>query len=184
MSSWVVEDFNETFSQQFTVVEKMIVDFISIKLMKAGTINPSAVFTIKFFNSEDGSGFNLLGDNSDAILTADTVNNVPASQIPLIATEPNYRANYNIRCPGLVLNTNLDGTPKKYFMEFIGENYSPTPGMRNNVADVPIDNSLGVCRRQADDNSINLSGPYPTGFDTLGLQAIIDPLHIEFGVLE
>ena len=177
MSSWVTEDFDSSFIQEITVTEKMIVDFISLKVMKAGTINSNAIFTIELFNSDDaGTGFNLLTNEPQATITAEFLN--------AAFTESNYRANYNLNCPGLVLNTNLDGTPKVYLFRFSATNYTPILGTVNNTPNIPINNTFGICKRQADDNSINLTGSYPTGFDTLGLQAIIDPLHIEFGVLE
>lgn len=160
ISSWVVEGFNNTFTASFNVFEKMIMSKFFFKVMKKGTINTNATFT---FTLLDGS----------AVLFTETIT---ATQVNAVSTD-NYYSNFNISCPGIILNTNADGTAKGYTWSFSSANYTPTTNSDGNATD----NSFGICKRQRDDEQIRLSNDY-TVTDQRE-QAQQTPLFIEYEVL-
>ena len=161
MSSWVVEGFDTTFTQPFVVFEKMIMNKFFFKIMKKGTINSSASFT-----------FTLL-DGSTTLFTE----TIGAAQVNAVSAD-NYYSNFSVSCPGIILNTNVDGTSKSYTWSFSSSDYTPILDSEG----TPENNSLGLCKRQRDDEQIRLSDNY-TVTDPRE-QAQQTPLFIEYEVLQ
>lgn len=150
MSTWICEDFNETFTQQIRINRITSVKQFRIKVLKVGTIVSGSTFT---FSLADGSN-----EIFSETITADFINTN--------LTDAGNRADlvFDVQ-NSFVINNNIDDRDKEYTWTFSSTGYTSTNLSR-----------FVLCKRQSDDefgNVYNRSSIVP------GVKAFENPIFFE-----
>ena len=140
MSTWVCNDFDEDFEQEFSIGRITSFNALKIKCLKIGTVNSGSMFNFKI---EDEDGSTLF----DQTIGADFIN----TSLP----DNGNRADLVFDIDSFVLNRNVDDTDHVYKLKFSSTNYITAEGSR-----------FMVCRRQADDVAVPITGDIRTAIDS------------------